>query len=337
MDATMAVHDSRSRAQSHLKQARVRIRAAGEASERARRASTDAARLDADNAVLRGQLPIVATTVQQAISAARTIRGRRATSAWYALRGRLVAERARRAAALQEAIAERGTLAGRIAEQDAEARALREEAARLSSAAAALPRLLDEAAACLRRVGGSEAEALEAAEGGLEPVLRREANLDHALRWTRWAQKHVDGALDRLGPARTFTRYDYYLPYPLGDTSFLHDSGSGAEDERVAAARAALAGLRDVLAVLVQALTDLGVGTDGVDVPEIPVDLSVWFDHLDGPTSPASRSVTDALAAGEQVAVQLVALRERIAADHAATRRVLQTRRAQWCAILRGA
>ncbi len=350
MNAKTTTHGGGATAESQLEQVRARIRAAGGAAEQARRSAAAANQLASEVELLRRRLPVVAAAAQRANHSARALQGRYPRSIWFALRGRLAVERARRSALVQSALAERWVLTSRIAEQEAEARALREEAARLRSAAAALPRLLDEAATCVRGMGGTEAETLLAAEGGLEPVLRREADLDHAVRWTRWAQAHVSAALDRLGPARTFTTYDFFrydtaflpagpngAPSTGGLAAGLPAGAAGTPGERAAAARAALGGVRDVLAVLVQALTDLGVGMDEVAVPSIPDDLGEWFDDLDGPASPARQAVADALTGSELVAVQLAALGERIGADRAATRAVLQARRAQWCSILRGA
>lgn len=315
-----------------LEQVRARIRAAQGAVEEARRAAAAAAEAGADAALLRRRLPVVTAAADDARRGLRGLQGIRPASLWYGVRGSLGHRRAGRTDELAAALAERDALVVRISEQLQRVEALRTEAARHRAAAAALPRLLDEAASFLRVAGGPAAEALVAAEAGLDPVLRREADLDQAARWTRWAQLHVEAALDRLGPARTWGSYDaYFAALP-----FVSVTEAGA---RVEAARSALAGVRDVLTVLRQALDDLGVAADAVLLGgltlDVPGDLDDWFaDVSHNPVRQAQ--VAAALEEAERYAAIVVELRDRVYDDHASSRKVLQVRRAHWCAVLRG-
>lgn len=313
-----------------LTEARERMRTATEAAEAIRRSTVTVARLEAELRLLRRRVPAVLAVVDQARHEQRALGGARPGVARYLLRGRLGFERERRAEVLRDALAQQRALEARIAERRAEVMALRREIARLRPSAATLPRLFDEVAACLRRDGGTAAEELTAAEAGLAPVLRREADLDQAVRWAGWARVQVDRALDRLGPGRTFTEYDGYL-------SGATDCATDRTDTRVHAARATLSGVREVVSVLERSLADLGVTADEMYPPELPDDLDVWFTHLDDPTGRIPGRVARALADCERVTGQLVALGERLRVDHTATVRVLQARRAQWCTILRGA
>ena len=317
-------------ARPELTEVRERLRVATEATEGIRRSTAMVARLETELRLLRSRVPAVLAVVDRARREQRALAGTRPGVARYLLRGRLGPERERRAEVLRDALAQQRTLETRIAERRSEVTALQREAARLRSSAATLPRLFDEVAACLHRDGGTAAEELTAAEAGLEPVLRREAELDQAVRWAGWARVQVDRALDRLGPGRTFTEYDGYLG---GAT----DCATDGTDTRAPAARATLSGVREVVSVLERSLADLGVAAEEVHPPELPDDLDVWFTHLDDPTGRIPGRVAQALADCERVTVQLVALRERLHADHTATVRVLQARRAQWCTILRGA
>jgi hypothetical protein len=289
-----------------LEQVRARIRAAQGAAAQARQVGVRAEEALADAELLRRRLPVVAAAAERGLRSVRILRGVTPVSLWYAGRRGLAAERGRRSQELRTALAERDELVAQIADQDARARDLRAESLRLRASASALPRLLDEAAACVRRSGGPAAETLAAAEAGLEPVLRREADLDQAVRWLRWAQLHLWAALDRAG-GRSRTE--------------------GAREALVAAA--------EVLGVLVQALTDLGVSIEPLAVP----DLEPW------PAGGATDRATDGerpervgagLAGCARAAGELGVLLARVEGDHAATRRVLDSRRAYWCALLRG-
>lgn len=326
-----------------LEQVRARIRAAQGSAEQARQVCASADEALADAELLRRRLPVVTSAVEQAWRSVRALRAVTPAALWYAGRRRLAAERASRSAALGTALAGREVLVTRIAEQEARARDLRAQSLRLQADASGLPRLLDEAAAYVRRVGGPAAESLAAAEAGLEPVLRREDDLDQALRWVRWAQRHLGRSLDRLGDSRTRAGYGEYFTAAGAETALAtgrllgHDHpADGSAVRRIEAARQALAGVRDVLAVLCQVLGELGVSTDPLIVPEVPDDLEVWFGTAaDDPDRQAR--VTGALEACERVTAQITTLLERLEEDHAATRRVLDGRRAHWCALLRGA
>ncbi len=334
MNTTTTTPGGGATAEDQLEQVRARIRAAGGAAEQARRSAEAADRLEADAELLRRRLPVVASAADQARRHARSLRGGRPAALWLAVRGQLAGERSRRAAQLQAALAAHCVLAQQIGEEEAEARALRAEVARLRSVASALPRLLDQAAACVRGQGGAPAEALAAAEGGLEPVLRREADLDQAMRWTGWAQAQLAKALDRLGAARTFTRYDGFL-----DADGVAGRGDGAPlGDRSAASRAVLTAVRDVVDVMMRALADLEAPVEGIGDPTFLTGLETWFEALDTTAdAPARERITDALARCEQLAAEVAGLRARVSVHHAATRRVLEARRAQWCLILRGA
>jgi hypothetical protein len=325
-----------------LEQVRARIRASQGAARQARLAGAGADQALADAELLRRRLPVVTSAAAQARGSVRLLRGITPVSLWYAGRRDLAGERARRSTQLQAALAEREVLAALIAEQDAKARQLRAESLRLRATASALPRLLDEAAACMRRTGGPAAEALAVAEAGLEPVLRREANLDQAVRWVRWAQQHLGTAMDRLGDGRTWAGYRDYFSGSADEVVQVttgrllgHDAVRGPALRRVEAARQALAGVRDVLAVLAQALGDLDVSTDPLVIPDLPADLEPWFTGLPGDVERQAR-VTAALETCEQLTGQVTALRERIEGDRMATLQVLDGRRARWGALLRG-
>jgi hypothetical protein len=324
-----------------LEQVRSRLRAARNAAQEARRVASAADEALGDAELLRRRLPVVTAAAEQALRSVRIARGITPVSLWYAGRRELAAERGRRSARLRAALAERDALVARIAEQEGRARDLRAESLRLQATASGLPRFLDEAAVNVRRLGGPDAEALIAAEAGLEPVLRRESDLDQAVRWVRWAHLHVGTALDRLGDARTPDGYRDYFATADEETVHAtgrllsHDAVGGPTARRIEAARQALAGVRDVLSVLGQALGDLGVGTDPVTDPQLPTDLEPWF--TGAAADPAAQArVTAALEACEQVSVRMATLLERVEGDHAATRRVLESRRAHWCALLHG-
>lgn len=322
-----------------LERTRARIRAARGAAQQARVATARADETLTEVELLRRRLPVVAAAVEQAGRSVRAVRRVGPGTLWYAGRGELAAERERRGARLRAALAERDDLLARIAGRECRARDYRAESLRLRATAAALPRLLDEAAGQVHRTGGPLAQALSAAEAGLEPVLRREADLDQAVRWIRWSRVHVGDALDRLGTARTGAGYRDYFRLPEGHAvtgHLLGDDGlAGWPDRRAEAARQALCGVRDVLTVLVRALAELGVTTEPLTVPDLPVDLHAWFAD---PVADSSRGerVTSALDACERAATGLAELLQRVEGDHAATRRVLEGRRAHWCALLRG-
>jgi hypothetical protein len=318
-----------------LEQARARLRAARGAAERARAEAAAAEQARTEAALLRRRLPVVIGAAEQAMQRSRSLRRMTADAVWHAGRRRLASERARRAALLRAALAARDALAARIADVEAQAREHGEQALRLRAEAAALPRLLDQAADCLRRAGGPMAEALLVAEAGLAPVVRRESDLDEAVRWVAWAQLHVDRALDQLG----LTRSDL-APGDLPRTGAAISDEPVREDlfgvgSRTEAVRIVLATVRDVFGVLCRALDDLGVHHDGLTVPDLPADLDPWFDGL--PADPVARlRVGGALQDCERASARLSGLLDRVRDDHAATRRVLQSRRTHWLALLRG-
>jgi len=179
------------------------------------------------------------------------------------------------------------------------------------------------------------------AEAGLEPVLRREADLDQVVCWVCWAQQHLGAAMDRLGDGRTWAGYRDYFSGSADEVVQVsgrllgHDAVRGPAVRRAEAARQALAGVRDVLAVLAQALGDLEVSTDPLVIPDLPADLEPWFTGLPGDVDRQAR-VTAALETCEQLTGQVAALLERIEGDRAATLQVLDSRRARWGALLRG-
>ena len=289
-----------------LEQVRARIRAAQGAAAHARLVGVRADEALADAELLRRRLPVVAAAAERGLRSVRILRAVTPVSLWYAGRRGLAAERGRRSQEWRTVLAERDELVAQIADQDARARDLQAESLRLRASASALPRLLDEAAACVRRSGGPAAETLAAAEAGLEPVLRREADLDQAVRWLRWGRVRLWAALDRA-----------------------------AGRSRTEGAREVLIGAEEVLGVLVQALTDLGVGIE----PFTFANLEPW------PTGEITDQAEDggrleqaaaALDACERAAGELGVLLARVEGDHAATRRVLESRRAYWCALLRG-
>ncbi len=302
-----------------LERVRARIRAASGAAEQARLAAVRADETRAEASLLRERLPGVVGKGERAGRSVRALRRWGPTSLWLTLRRRRAAEQARRAGALWAALAERDELAARIGEREARAQEYRLEALRLRAHAAALPRLLDQAADHVHRAGGPAAEALAAAEAGLEPVLRREADLDHAVRWIRWARVHVDRSLRRSevgGPRRPDRRAD----------PACHPSE---------ATRRTLETVRDVFAVLGRALEDLGVGRVPLTVPDLPADLGTWFAKAVGDREREER-VAAALMDSARGATLLAEVLRRTEADHTATRRVLDSRRAHWCALLRG-
>lgn len=316
-----------------LEQARVRIRAAQGAVGQARAAGAAAVEAKADAELLRRRLPVAITGAELAMQAVRVLRGMSPETLWHAGRRSLAAERARRAVRLSTALAERDELVARIADLESRARKLRAESLRHRAAAAALPRLLDQAADCLRRSGGPAAEALAAAEAGLEPVLRRESELDEAVRWVTWAQAHVDDALERLRSAGPGAVAD-----PFGLPCGERDGRTGAEDGPAgggAGARIVLGEVRDVFGALCRALDDLGVHRDELAVPQLPDDLLPWFEGT-APDQGGQQQVTAALASCGPAVTGLADLLLRLRSDHATTRKVLQSRRAHWCALLRG-
>jgi hypothetical protein len=324
-----------------LERVRDRIRASQGAAKQARRTAALADEALSDVELLRRRLPVASSAAERARRSVRALRRVTPVSLWYAGRRELTAERARRSATLRSALAEREALATRIAEQVARARDLRAKSLRLRATASGLPRQLDEAAAYLRRAGGPAADSLAAAEAGLEPVLRRESDLDQALRWVRWAQLHLETSLDRLGDGRTLVSYGQYFVAAEGETVpatgwlLCHDAVGGLAVRRIEAVRQTLAGVRDVLTVLNQALGDLRVNIEPLTVPDVPADLEVWLTGAAGDPDRQAR-VISALEASERAAVQVATLLERVEGDYATTRRVLDSRRAHWCALLLG-
>jgi hypothetical protein len=277
----------------------------------------------------RERLSAVAASVHRAREEERDLDRLGRTRLRYCLRGRLGTERERRASMFQRALLEQRELDSRVVERGERLGVLRARAAELRPRAVAFPRLLDEVADCLHRLGGPASDELHSAEAGLEPASRREADLDRAIRWIGWASQQIDRSMQRLGAGRTFTEYDGY---------FDGAGATGVEEgaARVRAAREALSGVREVLDTMTAALGELGVQTEALGACDLPADVGGWFDGLTDLHGPVAEQVIRALAECERLPRALDGLRERIRADHRATLRIVQERRARWFSVLRG-
>jgi hypothetical protein len=287
------------------------------------------AELEAELNSGRGTRTVVTEAVDRARDRERDLERMTGTTLWYALRGRLGAEREHLAAVLREALDEQRRQDTWITARADRLARLRTRAGELRIQAVSLPRLLDETADCLHLLGGPVSDELRAAEAGLAPVSRREADLDRAIRWVNWADRQIDQSMGQLGNGRTFTEYDGY---------FDGAGGSAVEEAsvRIRAARDALGGVRDVLDTLTDALAELGVQAEDLEPDGLPGDVVDWFSGMSDPRDPVAEQILRTLADCEKIPGALNDLRERLRRDHQATVRVVQERRAQWRSILRG-
>jgi hypothetical protein len=317
------------RVQIDLARLREDMATASEAVEELRVVLTRIAQVEAELRPYQERLPDVIALVDRARREERNLDRLIPDKIRYSLPGRLGIERERRADLFREALVEQLELDTRIAERTERLRALRARAAELRPRAVALPRLLDEVADCLYRLGGPAADELRAAEAGLDPASRREADLDRAVRWIDWAGRQIDRSMQRLGRGRTFTEYDGY---------FEGAGGSGLEEMplRVRAAREALTGVREVLDTVTAALAELGVHNEDLESCDLPEDVDGLFAEMIDPRGETAERITRILAECERLPRILDDLGERIRGDHRATLRVVQERRARWSSILRG-
>lgn len=315
----------------HLDLARLRERmiSASAAAEELRAVHTRISQVEDEIRPYRRRRPEVVASVDRARHQERDLSRLSLTTLRHSLRGRLGAERERRARTFREALVDQRQLDTRIAERMEQLSGLRARAAELRPRAVALPRLLDEVAERLHRLGGPVSDELRAVEAGLDPASRREADLDRAVRWIGWASWQIDRSLQRLGRGRTFTEYDGYFD-GAGGTSVEEVS------MRVHAAREALSGVREVLDTVTAVLAELGVQVEDFGLCDLPADVDSWFVGITDPNGQVAERISRTLSECERLPRVLDDLCERVREDHRATLRVVQERRARWCSVLRG-
>lgn len=258
-----------------------RIRAAETAMVKARQ--TAAAAVDAVGRVtrLRQQLQVVDAAAVQAEQDALVLAGWRAGTLGLRMSGRLRRERWVQQQRVTAARTEVDRVVTALAEAEGRVADLHQQVREQQSLAAALPRLLDIAAGCIRAGGGPTGEALIAAEAGLDPVLHREAELAGVLRLAYRAQQRLTVAREQLLVAETTAGYHVVLATgPIGE-----EPAAGAGRPRLANARQALREAYLAVDALQRELVE--VRTSALD--EIPGDLAGLLDvRLDpGPVLPS--------------------------------------------------